>query len=687
VADKRPETLQAKVDRLVTEADELRLRLEEAEQAMEAIRTGQAESLIVEGPDGPRIFSLEGADHSYRVLVESMNEGAATLGENATILYCNARFAEMLEAPLERVMGARMDQFLPAHSRRGFSLLVTEANGGESRGELELVGETGQTVPAQISISVIHDDRRRRFCLVAADLRAQKRNEEIVAAERLARSVIEQAAEAIVVCDEEGRIIRANRGATELCGGNLVQASFDEAFRITLEPRPGGEENAGGVAAVALRGAVLRGAPAWIDRAQGHKAFIVVSAAPLTGRAQKIIGCVITMTDISEQKRAEEALNDLNRRLATADRRKDEFLAMLGHELRNPLSPIITATQVMKMRGNRGREIQIIERQLVHLVRLVDDLLDVSRITSGKLELRQHRVALAKIVRRGLEMASPLLEQRAQSLKIEVPDEDLVVEADADRLSQVVANLLTNAAKYSNQGSTIDVTARRSGDLVRLSVVDRGIGIAPQMLEQVFDMFVQQPQALDRSVGGLGLGLTIVRSLVALHGGKVEARSEGPGRGSEFIVELPLAPPGVEVDDRRTRPRQMTTGEKRKILVVDDNEDACESLSELLTDLGYETQVAHDGPTALDAVRSFKADICLLDIGLPVMDGYELARRLRESENLPEDVRIVALTGYGQDSDRHRAADAGFDDHLVKPVSLERLESVVSARQGPPGSG
>jgi signal transduction histidine kinase len=368
----------------------------------------------------------------------------------------------------------------------------------------------------------------------------------------------------------------------------------------------------------------------------------------------------------------------------SANRSKDEFLAMLGHELRNPLSPILTALQVMRMRGADSREQALIERQMGHVMRLVDDLLDISRITRGKIELRKSRAELSQVVVHGLEIASPLLEQRRQEVDLDVDGDGLPLDVDPDRMAQVIANLLTNAAKYSERGTTIHVKAQRDGQRVRLRVRDEGIGIDPEMLRRVFDVFYQEPQSLDRSKGGLGLGLAIVRSLVELHGGKVEAHSDGPGQGSEFVVELPLAPdfetvdflspgrPAVPIPAPTTQPQS-----GKRILVVDDNEDAAESIADLLRDLGNEIETAYDGPAALRIAKVFKPEVCLVDIGLPAMDGYELARRLRESHDLASGARLIAVTGYGQDADRERSRQAGFDSHLVKPVNLDVLNHAV----------
>lgn len=406
--------------------------------------------------------------------------------------------------------------------------------------------------------------------------------------------------------------------------------------------------------------------------------FVYTPLHNVEGDVQSIL---VMAVDVTDEVRARELTERLRVEAVAARRSKDEFLAMLGHELRNPLSPILTAVQLMRMRGKDGPELEIIQRQLGHLVRLVDDLLDISRITRGNVELRKEPLELASIVSRGLEMASPLLEQRRQEVDVQVRSEGLWVEGDAARLAQVVSNLLTNAAKYSEPGSKILVLAERHGELVRLRVRDQGIGIADEMLGRIFDTFVQQPQSLDRSNGGLGLGLAIVRSLVKLHGGTVEARSQGPGQGSEFIVELPFASDARSLNAKRAAPPSAPHPSRvvKRILVVDDNEDAAECLAQVLGQLGYDVQVAYDGPAALQVAQTFKPNVCLLDIGLPVMDGYELARRLREFKQLPEDLRIVAVTGYGRDADRRRSQEAGFNDHLVKPVSVDTLTNAVRA--------
>jgi signal transduction histidine kinase/ActR/RegA family two-component response regulator len=369
-----------------------------------------------------------------------------------------------------------------------------------------------------------------------------------------------------------------------------------------------------------------------------------------------------------------------------ADRRKDEFLAMLGHELRNPLAPLLTAVELMKLRPGEGcaREREVIERQVRHMMRLVDDLLDVTRITSGKVVLHRCVVELSAAVADAVELARPLVESRRHALTVAVPAAGLTVDVDPTRLAQVIANLLTNAAKYTEPGGAIAVEAAREGDHVRLAVTENGVGIPAELLPRVFDLFVQSSQTIERSRGGLGLGLAIVRNLVVAHGGEVTAESRGVGEGSRFVLRLPAAGPVSLVPEPPTPKGDHARGEgpARRVLVVDDNADAADMLVEALRSDARAVAIARDGLEALRAVTSFDPDVVLIDIGLPVMDGYELAARLREREAQRPSarrLRLIAVTGYGQEADRRRSKAAGMDAHLVKPVRLDDLEAMLNA--------
>jgi PAS domain S-box-containing protein len=386
--------------------------------------------------------------------------------------------------------------------------------------------------------------------------------------------------------------------------------------------------------------------------------------------------------DATERYERDQALAQLR----AASNAKDEFLAMLGHELRNPLSPIVTAVQLARMRGGAkdAPELGIIQRQVDHLVRLVDDLLDVSRVTRGKIDLKLERVRIDQPVAKAVEMASPLFDARGQRLDVEVAP-GLECHGDPVRLAQVLANLLTNAARYTQPGGHVALHAQPGGDgWFALSVKDNGIGLAPEMLTRVFDLFVQGKRGADRAEGGLGIGLALVKNIVELHGGTVEARSEGPGHGSEFVVRLPAQAAGMD-HLRAPQPAQVAApmADRLRFLVVDDNVDAATTLGQLLEALGQDVRVFHDPMAALDAACHYQPDVALLDIGLPVLDGYQLAAGLRE--RLGQDAcRMIALTGYGQEGDRRRSAAAGFEQHLVKPIGWQELARVAAAAGGAP---
>lgn len=372
-----------------------------------------------------------------------------------------------------------------------------------------------------------------------------------------------------------------------------------------------------------------------------------------------------------------------------ASRVKDEFLAMLGHELRNPLAPIRTALELMRTREEPIRlELRVIERQVEHLVGLVDDLLDISRISQGRVELRRETVDLADAIGSAIEMVAPLMQRRETQVSVEVPRRMLWVDGDRARLTQIFANLLTNAAKFSEPRGHIWVSADIADDgRIVARVKDDGAGIEPELLPRVFHLFEQGRHTLDRAMGGLGLGLGIVRSLVALHGGQVHVESGGIGQGAEFIVHFPLSGEPTErmVPAGRSsssdRPSDNHAGPRLRVLVVDDNDDAAELIAVALATKGHETATATDGPSALEAARWFKPHVAVLDIGLPLMDGYELGRRIRE---LPElgSVRLIAVTGHGQDSDRQRSRAAGFDAHLLKPIQIAALHDAIQGRPG-----
>jgi signal transduction histidine kinase/CheY-like chemotaxis protein len=413
-----------------------------------------------------------------------------------------------------------------------------------------------------------------------------------------------------------------------------------------------------------------------VRRADGEWRWLESWGRPRFNAAGEFIGHVGTSADVTERKRSEEALRDVARR-------KDIFLAMLAHELRNPLAPIRNAVQILRETHQpviREHARGMIERQVQHLTRLVEDLLDVSRLSQGKIVLCRTTVDVVDVIAEGVELARPFIDHKRHVLNLMLPAaRELWVEGDASRLAQVLGNIINNAAKYTDAGGAITVTAAAEHGSVVIRVRDNGMGIAPQLLPHIFDLFTQDERGLDRAQGGLGIGLALVNSLVALHGGEVEVASDGPGRGSLFTVRLPLAAaPAPQQQAVKTTP----AGEARRVLVVDDNVDAAESMRMLLEHAGHSVAVTHDGRAALTLAAEFAPDVCVLDIGLPSMDGYKLAQALRDTLT-GQGMLLIALTGYGQAQDRARSKAAGFDHHLVKPVAPDALLGLITLATAP----
>jgi PAS domain S-box-containing protein len=520
---------------------ELQQRLAEAEETLRAIGSGEVDAVIVQGPDGERVYTLDSADRPYRLMVERMQEGALTIGADRTIYYCNVRFAEMLGLTTDKLVGRRLDEFTPADQLPN---LVEVLEGAVDTSTEILIGIGSARIPVKVSAARIEHLDESTHCVVVTDLSEQKERERLVA-------------------DHE---------------------------------------------------------------------------------------------------------------------RKDQFIATLAHELRNPLAPIGYALEILRSReGKVGEEalhelLEIIARQHNHMRRLVDDLLDVARITRGAMHLERTPVDLRFIVRHAIEAAQPILAEQRHDVQIHLGAKRLMVDADPVRLGQVFENLLTNAAKYTPPGGAVDVHIRHERGWAAVSVSDTGSGIAPEFLPRMFQLFEQADRTLDRARGGLGLGLALVKRLVAMHGGRVRAESAGIGHGSTFTVELPIAEP----QERASRPSREVEGRRtqaRRLLIVDDNRDAAVALALLLKSEGHEIHVAYDGERALELARQVRPEAVLLDLGLPGIDGFEVGRRLRSE--FGSELLLVAVTGYGQEQHRTGVRDAGFDRHLIKPVTLECLREAI----------
>ena len=498
---------------------------------------------------------------------------------------------------------------------------------------------------------------------------------------RLTRSILAEMGMACQVCSD---LAEASAALTEGAGAILLTDDAPE--------RPGMDE---------LLGA-LRSQPGWSDipvvvlAGAGPDSFAAAEAMDVLGNVTVLDKPVRIATLVSSLHTAIRArrrqyqvrgqLRDLEQaeaRLRETDRRKDEFLATLAHELRNPLAPIRNGLQIMQLAANdKGAAEQargMMQRQLGQMVRLIDDLLDVSRITRGKFELRKERIELAAVVRDAIDAARPLIDAAGHVLEIRLPDDPVYLDADPVRIAQVLSNLLNNAAKYMDHGGRIWLSAVRRGDHVQLTVRDAGIGIPAEALPSIFDMFTQVDRSLERAHGGLGIGLTLAKQLTEMHGGSVEARSAGVGKGSEFTLRLPVvapaanAPPAI-VDHRATKPV------KCRILVADDNRDAAESMGTMLRLMGNEVRIVRDGAQAVEEAEAFRPDVILLDIGMPRLSGYDAARRIRLAR-WSKGMALVALTGWGQDDDKRRAREAGFDRHVTKPVEFESLQGLLAELQ------
>jgi PAS domain S-box-containing protein len=509
----------------------------------------------------------------------------------------------------------------------------------------------------------------------------QDAKRELRDADERTRSIVDHVLDGIITIDERGDIASFNRAAEKMFGYQVSEV-LSRNVRM-LMPEPYYSEHDAyianylrtGVAKIIGTGREVTG------KRKDDSTFpmeLAVSEFHL-GENRYFTGIV---RDITERKRLQDELQQRVHDLAETDRQKNEFLAMLSHELRNPLAPMRNALMLLKreqLSADARAEIHgVMERQLQQMVRLVDDLLDVSRIIRGKIDLRWEELELSTIVQRAIETAQPVIEANGQSLSVALPEQPLLIRGDAVRLAQAISNLLTNAAKYSRSATPIELAARVEHDHAIITVKDRGVGIPVHLVPRLFDLFVQGEHTIARTQGGLGIGLTLVKRIVELHHGWVHAYSAGPGQGSEFTLQLPaLASPSRNAN--ASAAPEPNSGPSRRVLVVDDNVDAAETIAMILRLSGHQVLCAYDGRAALARVNEYKPDIILLDIGLPEVDGYEVARRIRSTASL-RDVRIVAISGYGQDEDRRRSHDAGIDHHLTKPVDLDALRSFVETR-------
>ena len=607
-----------------------------------------------------------------RIVTDTMSVGVARCSRDLTFLWVNRRFADWLGKQPEDVIGRPMLEVVGRDAMERFRPYVDRVLSGEEVRYERLVDYPGlgrKWIGGFFAPIRDGDGAPSGWVAVISDIDERKRSEEAlrVAQEQL-RVILDTIPVAVLRCSRDQTYEWVNavyagwfaKRPEEIIGRHIAAVLGEDAMPAL---RPYVER--------VLAGEQVRYERLGSFEGLGRR-WISTTLTPMFDAEGRVDGWVGIAADVHDRKTMEEALRE-------ADRRKDEFLATLAHELRNPLAPIRNAIAILTKKGPLEPELvwsrEVIERQVDQMSRLVDDLLDIARISRGKLELRKQRIPLRFVIDMALETSRPHINAAGHRLSVELPETPLVVDADPARLAQVFSNLLNNASKYTERGGCVSLTARIEGAEVAVCVSDTGIGFAPEAGPSLFEPFLQGDGAQERGSGGLGIGLTLVRGVVALHGGGVEARSAGPGLGAEFVVRLPLAPAGEGERQPQATPAAAPTSGLR-VLVADDNRDAADSLQRILVLYGHDVRVAYDGRSAIELGESFAPQVAVLDIGMPGANGYEVARTLRA--RLGARIVLVALTGWGQDADRRRAMDAGFDRHLTKPVDPGTLHGLLS---------
>ena len=622
-----------------------------------------------------------GIEDPYRRLAASVHDYAIFLLDRAGHIVTWNPGAERIKGwRAEEIVGQHFSRFYPKEAlerRWPEQELELAAARGRFEDEGWRVRKDGSRFWASVVITAIHDERGelRGFGKITRDLSERRRQEETLRqSEERFRLLVEAVRDyAIFMLDADGRVVSWNPGAERIKGygaSEVIGQHFSIFYPEEARRRRWPEQQL----------ATAREYGRFEDeslrvRKDGSTFWAHVVMTPVRDAGGRLRGYAKVTRDLTDRKRIEA--------LEKAERQTNEFLAMLAHELRNPLAPISNALSLLARKPTSDpAELwvrEVLQRQTGQMTRLVDDLLDVSRITRAAVVLDKKPIDLRSIVRNAADASRQWFDERRQSFAVALPDERLMVEADEVRMNQIVQNLLHNAAKYTPDGGRVALSVGREEGQAVIRVRDTGVGMAPDLLTSAFDLFRQGSQGLDRRQGGLGVGLTLVQRLVTLHGGVVEARSEGPGQGSEFVVRLPMREEPAIVREASEPPRpQAGGGPALRILLVDDNCDAAQSLRLLLEADGHEVRVAADGASGLAAAQSYRPEVVLLDIGLPKMDGYEIARRIRGDPALDGTV-LVAVTGYGQMHDRARASASGFHYHLVKPVEYSALQEVLRA--------
>jgi PAS domain S-box-containing protein len=591
--------------------------------------------------------------------------------------------AEALGQPLERVFNivnevTRRPVDNPATRALRDGVIVGLAN------HTVLLKKDGAECPIDDSAAPIRNEHGHvsGCVLIFRDVTAQRLLERDKANQlstaRLLASIVESSSDAIISKSLEGIVQTWNAAAERLFGFTAAEAVGQHISLVIPDDRISEEDE---IIANLKAGNRIEHFETERMRKDGQRLIVSLTISPIKDDSGNVVGASKIVRDVTDRVRLMDDLQRLAADLSAADQRKNEFLATLAHELRNPLAPMSNMLAVVKRAGDDSavlkRAHETLERQLNQMVRLVDDLLDLNRITHDRLELRRSEVELSSVIQQAIEVARPLIDAAEQELIVELPEEPVYFNADRARLAQVFGNLLNNSCKYTRPHGTITLSAKRNEGDVVVTVKDNGAGIPPDKIDSIFDMFMQVDRSSERSQGGLGIGLTLVKRLVQMHGGSIEARSEGEGRGSEFIVRLPVDCKQAVFTPVADNGAETST--ERRVLIVDDNLDSADSLAMLLEITGNKTFQAHDGVEALEAVDHYRPEVMLLDIGLPKLDGHEVCRRVRE-QPWGKDIVIIALTGWGQDDDRRKSEEAGFNGHLVKPVDYDALLELLDKK-------
>lgn len=683
---------------------ELQDKLREAEETIEAIRSGAVDALVVASPNGDQTLTLDGSDHAYRVLVESMKEGAVTVASDGTIFYCNARFAEMIRRPIQQIVGSKIDQYLAETDRDTFKLMFKHGLSEAARGEVNLLGSDDIGLAVYLSINSLGIYDVPAVCMVVTDLTEQKRSEEIIAAEKLARSILNQAAEAIIVADANGKIIRASHAAEAMCGESLSLKSFNDVFHLQNDKgheirfaSPAGElrvQDQSDLLKHAMTGSIAQGIEVTLDKGNGEFRNLLLSAGPVLSPKNGVLGCTVTLTDISELKRVEAELKKAKDEADAASQAKTRFLANMSHEIRTPLGAVMGYSELLATPGlspaQRDDFIAKIKRNGCHLSSLIDDILDLSKVESGRLQVEAIDFSLRELLYDVISAVKYRVMEKAISIKVRsegsVPAR---ISSDPVRLKQVLTNLVSNAVKFTERGH-IELTVETDVDdagkrRLRFLVEDTGCGLTEVQAANLFEPFRQADSSTTRKYGGTGLGLALSRGLARALGGDLVLKHAHPGQGCCFVATVALERMSGEfiVNHLSDLEAPMTTSVVRdedirldgiQVLLAEDAPDNQMLVSRFLKMAGATVDVAEDGRVALELAMKKKYDVILMDVQMPHVDGLEATSTLRrQGYSSP----IVALTAHAMKEERDRTRSAGCDEHLTKPINRNALLAIV----------